>query len=139
MLVCEIHTSGSRCVIFSVFYRSPNADKVLLDGFRTYLHKFNDTGISDLIITGDFNFSQIDWSTISPTNLNSQVESFCDILNGFVTRPCSTTGYNESILNLVLTTLTWTKAGNYLEQNMGFLRKLYGNYMAWLKQYFKIS
>ena len=57
--------------------------QVFLDGFRTYLHKFNDTGISDLIITGDFNFSHIDWSTISPTNLNSQVESFCDILDDF--------------------------------------------------------
>ena len=28
-------------------------------------HKFNDTGITDLIITGDFNFPHIDWSTIS--------------------------------------------------------------------------
>ena len=114
MLACKIHTSGSRCLIFSVFYRSPNADEVFLaDGFRTFLHKFNDIGISDLIITGDFNFPHIDWSTISPTYLNTQVESFCDILNdffliqmnGFVTRPSSTTGNhsNESILDLVLT------------------------------------
>ena len=76
-------------------------------------HKFNDTGISDLIITGDFNFPHIDWSTISPTNLNTQVESFCDILNdffliqmnGFVTRPSSTTGNhsNGSIQDLVPT------------------------------------
>ena len=84
-----------------------------MDGFRTFLHKFNDIGISDLIITGDFNFPHIDWSTISPTYLNTQVESFCDILNdffliqmnGFVTRPSSTTGNhcNGSILDLVLT------------------------------------
>ncbi|XP_068692770.1 uncharacterized protein [Montipora foliosa] len=76
MLVCEIHTSGSRCLIFSVSYRPPNADEVFLDGFRTFLHKFNGIGISDLIIAGDFNFPHIDWSTISPTNLNTQVESF---------------------------------------------------------------
>ena len=109
MLACKIHTSGSRCLIFSVFYRSPNADEVFLDGFRTFLHKFNDIGIFDLIITGDFNFPHIDWSAISPTYLNTQVESFCDIfliqMNGFVTRPSSTTGNhsNESILDLVLT------------------------------------
>ena len=26
MLVCKIHTSGSICLVFSVFYRPPNAD-----------------------------------------------------------------------------------------------------------------
>ena len=76
-------------------------------------HKFNETGITDLIITGDCNFPHIDWSTISPTNLNTQVDCFCDILNdlfliqmnGFVTRPSSTTGNhsNGSIQDLVLT------------------------------------
>ena len=84
-----------------------------MDGFRTFLHKFNDIGISDLIITGDFNFPHIDWSTISLMYLNTQVESFCDILNdffliqmnGFVTRPSSTTGNHSygSILDLILT------------------------------------
>ena len=113
MLVCEIHTSGSRCLIFSVFFRPPNAEEVFLDGFRTFLHKFNGIGISDPIITGDFNFPHIDWSTLTPTNLNTQVESFCDILNdsfliqmnGFVTRPSSTTDNHSSgsILGLVLT------------------------------------
>ena len=33
----------------------------------------------------------------------------------------------------------WTKVGNYLGQNMGLLRELYGNYMAGLEPYFKIS
>ena len=84
-----------------------------MDGFRNFLHKFNDIGISDLIITGDFNFPHIDWSTISLMYLNTQVESFCDILNdffliqmnGFVTRPSSTTGNHSygSILDLILT------------------------------------
>ena len=50
-------------------------------------HKFNDTGISDLIITGDFNFPHIDWSTISPTNLNTKVDSFCDILSELFSYP----------------------------------------------------
>ena len=44
MIVCEIHTSGVRCLLFSVFYRPPNADEVQ-DGFRTFLNKFNGTGI----------------------------------------------------------------------------------------------
>ena len=49
-------------------------------------HKFNDTGITDLIITGDFNFPHIDWSTISLIYLNTQVESFCDILTFFLSK-----------------------------------------------------
>ena len=103
MLVGEIHTSGSRCLIFSVFYRPLNAHEAFLDGFRTFLRRFNGIGISDLIITGDFNFPHIDWSTVSPTNLDTQAEYFCDILNdsfliqmnGFVTRPSSTTNHSS--------------------------------------------
>ena len=57
-------------------------DKVTFsDGFRTFLHKFNGTGISDVVITtGVSNFPHIGWSTTSMTNSDTQVESFCNIL-----------------------------------------------------------
>ena len=77
MLVCEVHSSGTRRLIFSLFYRPRNADEAFLDGFRTFLHKFNGIGISDLVITGgDFNFPHIDWSTTSPTNSDAQLNLF---------------------------------------------------------------
>lgn len=56
MLVCEIGTGGSRCLIFSVFYRPPQSGEDFLDCFESFLDKFSATGVSDLIITGDFNF-----------------------------------------------------------------------------------
>lgn len=89
-------------------------DKVTFsDRFRTFLHKFNGTGISDIVITGVSNFPHIGWSTTSMTNSDTQVESFCNILkdsflmqmNGLVARPSSTTDNHStgSIFDLILT------------------------------------
>ena len=90
-------------------------DKVtFLDGFRTFLHKFNGIGISDVVITtGVSNFPHIGWSATSMTNSDTQVESFCNILqdsflmqmNRLVARPSSTTDNRSTgrILHLILT------------------------------------
>ena len=48
-------------------------DKVTFsDWFRTFLHKFNGIGISDVVITGVSNFPHIGWSTTSMTNSDTQ-------------------------------------------------------------------
>ena len=44
MLVCEIHASGSRCLLFSVFYRPSNTDEAFLNGLRTFF-SFKDIGV----------------------------------------------------------------------------------------------
>ena len=106
-------------------------DKVtFLDGFRTFLHKFNGTGISDVVITtGVSNFPHIGWSATSMTNSDTQVESFCNILqdsflmqmNRLVARPSSTTDNRSTgrILDLILTnhqaliTNVPTRSGSY--------------------------
>ena len=83
------------------------------DRFRTFLHKFNGTGLSDVVITGVYNFPDIGWSTTSMTNSDTQVESFCNILkdsflmqmNRLDARPSSTTDNHStgSIFDLILT------------------------------------
>lgn len=112
MLACELKTSNTRCLLFAVFYRPPDVEETFLDEFRRFLNKASGTGIADLIITGDFNFPCVDWSTGSPTSLDNLTETFCEILddhfltqtNPYITRPSATNTLSSgNILDLVLT------------------------------------
>ena len=95
MLACELRISNSRCLLFAVFYRPPDIGEGFLEEFRRFLNNVSISGIADIIITGDFNFPSVDWSTGSPTTADSLTEAFCEILDDFfliqtnfhVTRP----------------------------------------------------
>lgn len=39
------------------------------------------TGLSNLIVTGDFNFPRVNWNTSCPTRSDVGTEDFCNILN----------------------------------------------------------
>ena len=39
------------------------------------------TGLSNLIVTGDFNFPHVNWNTCCPTRSDVGTEDFCNILN----------------------------------------------------------
>ena len=41
----------------------------------------SNTGVTDVVITGDFNFPCVDWSTGSATVADNLTESFCEILD----------------------------------------------------------
>ena len=56
MVVCQLTTSKTRCLLLAVFYRPPNAGESFLESFKNSLEKASVTGIADLVITGDFNF-----------------------------------------------------------------------------------
>ena len=79
--------------------------------FESFLDKFAATGVSNLIITGDFNFPHINWSTGSPNTTDNLTESFCNILddhflmqmNSHVTRMSSSSSITGNILDLVFT------------------------------------
>lgn len=78
-----------------------------------FLHVASSTGMADMVITGDFNFPCVDWSTGSATVADNLTESFCEILdddfltqtNHYVTRFKNTGSAVSSgnILDLVLT------------------------------------
>ena len=83
----------------------------VLEEFRRFLNNVSISGVADIIITGDFNFPSVDWSTGSPTTADSLTETFCEILDDFfliqtnfhVTRPnaSSNTSLHSNILDLV--------------------------------------
>ena len=113
MVVCQITTSASQHLLFSVFYRPPNAGEAFLESFKNFLDVTSNTGVTDVVITGDFNFPCMDWSTGSATVTDNLTESFCEILddnfliqtNHYVTRFKDTGSAISSgnILDLVLT------------------------------------
>ena len=83
MLVCELRTSNTRCLLFVVFYRPPDVGEGFLDEFKKFLQYSAGTGIADLVITGNFNFPHVDWSTGSPSTVDSLTETFCEILDDY--------------------------------------------------------
>ena len=110
ILVLEICLTHKIRVVVAVFYRSPNSDSdTFLFQLRQFLDKYSRTGLSNLIVTGDFNFPNIDWSTGSPFRSDSSTEELCNILGDFFLiqkNRSATRGLciNEgNILDLVLT------------------------------------
>ena len=84
-----------------------------MEEFRKFLNNASKTGIADLVITGDFNFPYVDWSTCLPTTAGFLTETFCEILDDYfltqtnfnVTRPNASSFITShgNILDLVLT------------------------------------
>ena len=107
MLVCELGTAGRHCLNFSIFYRPPQSGEDFLVCFESFLDKFAATGVSNLIITGDFNFPHINWSTGSPNITDNLTESFCNLLddhflmqmNSHVTRMSRSSSITGNILD----------------------------------------
>ena len=60
MVVCQLTTSKTRCLLLAVFCRPPNAGEFFLESFKNSLEKASVTGIADLVITGDCNFPCVD-------------------------------------------------------------------------------
>ena len=111
MLALEICLTHKTRVVFSVFYRPPNSDAVsCLFQLNQFLDKVSRTGLSNLIITGDFNFPHIDWFTGRPLRYDPSTEEFCNLLDDFfliqkklhVTRDLCSTNSQGNILDLVL-------------------------------------
>ena len=71
MLWIQIQTRGDS-VLFGVFYRPPNSDATILEEMNTV--------ISDnyyIVICGDFNVPNIDWSVITPIVSSPVNSTFC--------------------------------------------------------------
>lgn len=115
MAACQITTSASQHLLFSVFYRPPNAGEAFLGSFNNFLDVASNTGVTDVVITGHFNFPCVDWSTGSATVADNLTESFCEILddnfliqtNHYITgskdRDTGSAVSSGNILDLVLT------------------------------------
>ena len=71
----EIKLSNSRNVLYGVFYRPPNADSVYNSLIENSVSLAVDTGISDIVIMGDFN-----WNSLHNQS-KRKIESICNQFN----------------------------------------------------------
>ena len=69
----EIHvTTKHKRIHFGCFYRSPSSDLTYYSGIEDSIHLAVDTGINDIIITGDFNFNMLNIQT------SRKITSLCE-------------------------------------------------------------
>ena len=64
LLFVDIITDSKKKLTIGTFYRPPNSDLKPLEDLRSCLSSITTT---DLLVTGDFNLSEFDWSTNHPT------------------------------------------------------------------------
>ena len=70
---CRIPLANKDCLLLGVIYRSPNSDIDNFNNLCSLLTQAVNTGVSHLLIAGDFNMPHINWNTFSVTS-----NSACD-------------------------------------------------------------
>ena len=95
----EVANSHKR-VLVGLFYRPPNSDSAYLSNIEDFIGLAIDTGISDIIVTGDFNLN-----TTKPSTLR-KIESICSqfSLNQLIEEPTHFTEQSSSIIDLFFVT-----------------------------------
>ena len=85
-------------VLFGLFYRPPNSDSIYYSGIEDSIHLAIDTGISDIIITGDFNFNMLNEQT------SRKINTFCEQLSLFQCKnePTNFTENSSTLLDILL-------------------------------------
>ena len=84
LLWAEIPLKNSGSYFLGVFYRPPSSDMNYLEGLKRSLEKV--TVVSDhtnIVLLGDFNFPDIDWDLICPSQPNVLSDYFCDNIVNF--------------------------------------------------------
>ncbi|MCG8046489.1 MAG: reverse transcriptase domain-containing protein [Candidatus Thiodiazotropha endolucinida] len=89
--------NNNKHILFAVFYRPPNSDASYLSLIEDSIALAIDTGISDIVITGDFNLN-----TLSPQT-SRKIESLClqFSLHQLIDKPTNFTEHSSSILDLL--------------------------------------
>jgi len=77
---CRIPLSGNDCLLLGVIYHSPNCDSLNFDHLCSLLKQAVDTGVSHLLIVGDFNMPSINWTSLTVTPANAHNETFLSLL-----------------------------------------------------------
>lgn len=73
MVTCQMITSASQHLLFSVFYTPPYTEKAFLESVNSFLNAVSNTD--------DFNLPSMDLSTGSATVADNLTKSFCEILD----------------------------------------------------------
>ena len=102
LLFVDIITDSKKKLTIGTFYRPPNSDLKPLEDLRSCLSSITTT---DLLVTGDFNLSEFDWSTSHPTKSSEHHYLLSDIIHdNFLYQMVDESTRENNILDLVLTT-----------------------------------
>lgn len=98
---CKLLCDGTSIVTGCV-YRSPSSDSACLSAIQKYMQRH--VHQSRIILAGDFNLADLDWSTMHHTSEASEV--LIDLMLNFnlhqlVTRPTRVQGSTKNILDLI--------------------------------------
>lgn len=91
-------TLNNKHVLFGLFYRPPNSDALYYSSIEDSIHLAVDTGISDIIITGDFNFNMFNNQT------SRKIQALCDqfALYQSINEATHFTENSSSLIDLIL-------------------------------------
>ena len=92
-------TLRQKRILFGLFYRAPESKVAYFNSIEDSIHLAVDTGIHDILITGDFNFNML--SLQSSSKITSLCEQFD--LKQTIDEPTHFTEYSSTLLDIVLT------------------------------------
>ena len=84
--------------MFGLFYRPSNADAVYYSAVEDSIHLASDSGIHDIVITGDFNFNMFN----SQSSL--KINSICEQLSfsQMIQEPTHFTEHSSSLIDIII-------------------------------------
>ncbi|MCG8078294.1 MAG: hypothetical protein JAY75_18895, partial [Candidatus Thiodiazotropha taylori] len=85
-------------ILFGLFYRPPYTDMVHYSAIEDSIHLAVDTGIKDIIITGNFNYNMLSQQSSRKINAFCEQFSLCQMIN----EPTHFTETSSSLIDLVL-------------------------------------
>jgi hypothetical protein len=104
ILIAEIILKHNKKITLVVFYRPPNSDLYPLEELQRIL---GEVSTSELIVVGDFNITEIDWSNASTSTISALPNLLLDIVHdNFLSQMIFEPTRDRNILDLVLTTST---------------------------------
>ena len=86
-------------ILFGLFYRPPNSDSTYFTSTEDSIHLAVDTGIQDVVVTGDFNFNML--SAQLSAKIKNLYEEFS--LTQTINQPTHFTEPSSSLLDIILT------------------------------------
>ena len=118
----EVANNNKR-ILFGLFYRAPNSDANYLSSIEDSIALAVDTGIADIIITGDFNFNYLDLQS------RRKIDSLCTQFSLFQTinQPTHFTEYSSSLIDIILVSNNLSGVGDpFLNQQMRYHCPIFG-------------
>ena len=120
-------TLSHKHILFGLFYRPPNSDALYFSSIEDSIHLAVDTGIQDIIVTGDFNYNML------ATQSSAKIKSICEQFSFTQTikTPTHFTEHSSSLIDIILTNnenhLLYSEVGDpFLNQEVRYHCPVFG-------------